>query len=426
MSFNYKKSILIYYTPFLLIAIILFTYAFLFFGATKTEAAWYTSGGTWLYRKQITIDHTKVGVGTTTPLTNFPMLFSVTDSDLKFTGSGGKVASSTGYDILFTSADGTTKLNHEIENYASTTGQTFAWVQIPSLSTIADTIIYIYYGNVSATDQRNVAGTWDSNYKGVWHLSNGTTLSVGDSTSLNSSINNSATAGTGKIDGAATFADTSYVAASSSPILSGQANWTISAWIKDSATFQGFGRAIYTERAASGNDILKLDSTDNTSTQNAFITYRNSSGTLTQIRGTRVINDNLWHQVVAVLNSGTFTLFVDGTVDVTGARNGNDTLTDASKDSRIGNDPVSAQFIGIIDEMRISNSVRSSDQITTEYNNQNSPSTFYAYSATQTQTRQTSTGGATSGVKVRGGQTPSITTSQVKLRGASGSSVKLR
>ena len=32
---------------------------------------------------------------------------------------------------------------------------------------------------------------------------------------------------------------------------------------------------------------------------------------------------------------------------------------------------------GQIDEVRISNSVRSADWITTEYNNQNSPSTFY-------------------------------------------------
>ena len=54
--------------------------------APKAEAGWYATGGTWGYRKQITVDHTKV-TGTTTIISNFPMLFSATDTDLKSAGS---------------------------------------------------------------------------------------------------------------------------------------------------------------------------------------------------------------------------------------------------------------------------------------------------------------------------------------------------
>src|SRR3989344_5660578 len=138
---------------------------------------WYDSG--WLYRKKITIDYNKVGSG---GVTNFPMLFSRTDVDLKSTGNGVHVASATGLDILFTDVNGT-KLDHEIELYTATTGNLIAWVEVPSISASANTTVYIYYGNASAADQSNATGVWDANYKGVWHLPDGTTLNLTDSTS---------------------------------------------------------------------------------------------------------------------------------------------------------------------------------------------------------------------------------------------------
>ena len=141
--------------------------------------AWYNSS--WTNRKAITVDHTKVsGAGN---LTNFPMLFSVTDPNLKTVANGGSVGKSDGTDIVFTASDGVTKLNHELELYNASTGQVIAWVQLPSLSSSADTAVYVYYGNAAAADQQNKTGVWDSNYKLVWHLANGTTLSGADSTS---------------------------------------------------------------------------------------------------------------------------------------------------------------------------------------------------------------------------------------------------
>ena len=67
---------------------------------------WYDPS--WLYRKKLTIDYTKVSGG---PLLNFPVLINRTDADLI------SKARSDGFDILFTSSDGTTKLNHEREKW---------------------------------------------------------------------------------------------------------------------------------------------------------------------------------------------------------------------------------------------------------------------------------------------------------------------
>jgi len=59
----------------------------------------------------------------------------------------------------------------------------------------------MYYGNTSAASQQNATSTWDSNYQGVWHLGNGTTLSAADSTGNNNGTASSTTAGRGKLTG---------------------------------------------------------------------------------------------------------------------------------------------------------------------------------------------------------------------------------
>ena len=81
----------------------------------QADAGWYDSA--WTYRKMITIDNTKVPE----TLSDFPVLINLTtDTDL------ANNAQSDGDDILFTSADGVTKLSHEIEKFDSGTGELVA------------------------------------------------------------------------------------------------------------------------------------------------------------------------------------------------------------------------------------------------------------------------------------------------------------
>jgi hypothetical protein len=121
------------------------------------------------FRKLITVDNTQVSG--TADLTNFPVLINrATDSDLISVANGGEVRSNNGYDIAFTAADGVTQLDHEIELYVATTGQYVAWVRIPTLAWNVDTDIYMYYGNSSVTTDQSTNATWDTNYKGIYHL----------------------------------------------------------------------------------------------------------------------------------------------------------------------------------------------------------------------------------------------------------------
>lgn len=127
----------------------------------------------WAYRKQITIDHTKIA----SDLTNFPVFIHLTDSDLK------TKAQTNGNDILFMDNIGIAQqLNHEIESYDATTGELAAWVNIPSLSSTVDTVFYMYYGNALCGSQQNVEATWNPNFMAVWHLNNNPTGTIVDST----------------------------------------------------------------------------------------------------------------------------------------------------------------------------------------------------------------------------------------------------
>src|SRR5205085_4696663 len=159
-------------------------------------------------QRQMTIDHTKVP----SAQSNFAVLVSVTDPALKTIVNGGHVANANGYDIgFYADSGGTTKLKWEVEKYNGTTGNLIAWVKIPSVSSTTDTLFYLFYGDPSiTTDQSDPVNTWDSNFKAVYHLGNGTTLSATDSTGGNNgTLVNSPTASAGKINGAAHFVHSS-------------------------------------------------------------------------------------------------------------------------------------------------------------------------------------------------------------------------
>ena len=135
-------------------------------GAIPASAQYWPDGC--LYRRAITIDHTKVP---NTDQANFPVLISGTYSYLATTANGGNVTNANGYDILFTSdADGVNPIPFEQESYSPSTGAINYWVKVPTLSHTTDTVIYMFYGNSSiSTDQSNKTAVWDSNYLGIWH-----------------------------------------------------------------------------------------------------------------------------------------------------------------------------------------------------------------------------------------------------------------
>jgi hypothetical protein len=126
----------------------------------------------WQYRKQITINHTYV----TEDLTNFPVVLSTIDMDLA-------KAQVDGSDILFMDSPGVAKrLYHEIETFDRSTGTLACFVKLPELSSIQDTVLYLYYGNPNSINQEYPEKVWNSNFKAVWHLQESPSGTIHDST----------------------------------------------------------------------------------------------------------------------------------------------------------------------------------------------------------------------------------------------------
>ncbi len=124
---------------------------------------------TFSFRKPITIDFNQVSGSVNHA--DFPVLVSLSDPDLRTVGNGGRVQSPDGYDIVFTAADGTTRLDFEIETWDASTGALVAWVKVPDLSVTVNTILFVHYGSTDIfTRQEIPEGVWSSNYAGVWHL----------------------------------------------------------------------------------------------------------------------------------------------------------------------------------------------------------------------------------------------------------------
>src|SRR4030095_9641402 len=202
--------------------------------ATPTPTPTATPSGN-ACQRQMTVNHTLVP----STQTNFTVLVSVTDPALKTVANGGHVANANGYDIgFYADAGGTTKLKWEVENYNGTTGNLIAWVKVPTVSSTTDTSFYLFYGDPSiTTNQSDPVNTWDTNFKAVYHLGNGTSLNATDSTGCNNgTLTNIPTATAGKINGAAHFVSTSnqLISLANPGDFPVRTAWTMEAWVKPS------------------------------------------------------------------------------------------------------------------------------------------------------------------------------------------------
>jgi hypothetical protein len=344
---------------------------------------------TYSFARAITVTSTaSVASGTNI---NFPMLVSSTLVSWQSSSTGGDIqnivtAPNGGLepaDLVFATSSANcnlTSLNFETERYTSSTGELIDWVQVPSLSTA--TVIYACYGNPSVnTDKSHPSSTWDANYKGVYHFPNGTVLTAGDSTSNknNGGLQNSPTSTTGEIDGAASFNGSTQYASTTN--LVNMTQTTISTWINvttlPTSTNKGF---IVGMMDGFRSAIYDKDLGISAAGAPEFYTY---DGNPKEVTSTATIAAGGWHYITGVANGTNDIIYVDGVAKGTllaGASFNSFTVPNFYMSGQVATSatPTYLFMAQSLDETRFSNNARSPSWILTEYNNQNSPSTFYA------------------------------------------------
>ncbi|MFX0185201.1 MAG: DUF2341 domain-containing protein, partial [Candidatus Hodarchaeota archaeon] len=338
------------------------------------------------YRKQITIDATKVSAD----LTNFPVLIDLYDADLH---DSAKVQAD-GDDLVFTTSSGI-KLDHELElfnqTFNSSHAHLIAWVRIPNLSSIDDTDILMYYGNEAVGSQTNPTGVWTDDFKGVWHLSedpSGSAPQIEDSTTNN----NHGTASnldtddqiSGQIDGSIDFDNNQdhVDCGNHTSLNTGTGDLSLSLWFNydavDMGPMAGKGAILGGIRyyiaitTPAGQIMAQIDDNSVAKSISSVSTY----------------GDNMWHHVVMVKNGNLFRLYIDGVedgnspIDITGYGTLDNVHPFYMNTLPSDNSGVLTTWSTVkLDEVRISTSAKSADWIATEYNNQDDPNSFFSVSS---------------------------------------------
>ena len=274
-----------------------------------------------------------------------------------------------------------------MEKYDGTTGNLVAWVKIRSVSSSSDKVFYLLYGDSSInTDQSDPPNTWDSNFEGVWHMSDSaanTTIRESTATGANgtNNANTSSKTATGQIGNALTYngrTDGSFAAIN----LSATNIVTLSFWMK------------WTTNANDDNLAFEYTPNFNTNAGGFLADWNSSSFGGGGFVGGMGMGDftywtdlftrpsvATWHLIHLVFDrSGpTNKVYVDGfpqtltTGTHTASDMGNFSNSSLYFMSRAAN---ALNAAGTLDEVRLSTIERDANWVATEYNNQSSPGMF--------------------------------------------------
>jgi hypothetical protein len=318
-------------------------------------------------RKSVTIDNTKVNGNQT----DFPVWIDLTDADI------AARAQTDGHDIYFTAADGTTRLDYEIQRWDAAAHRLSAWVRVPTLAANAPTVLYVYYGDPTTTATPNAPGVFKSSFAAVWHLDDvlpATAIAEATGTHAGTPTLTAATTQvSAKLGGGLAFTGSNDTITFTNPLSGNQAH-TISVWLSQAAVTHV--SAIVVMGTAMTGQARWLYGHYMTAAMAAGY-YSDDYTTTRNLDGAGLV---LLHWVAEGSN-GKNHLYVNGAELVGSPMTLNNVDTQGTT-GIIGHAPEPAYgtntgLEGTIDELRIATTARTTGWITTEYANQSSPSTFY-------------------------------------------------
>lgn len=342
----------------LIVAVSISTFLIVF--PERVEAASYSDFANY---KELTIESDYIDTG----LTNFPLLVHDDTGDLSGILSNGS-------DIAFFNASKATQYNHEVESYNSNTGELVAWVNVTTVSDGVDTVFYMYYDDSDGGYPvgHNPTSVWDINYTAVFHLTD-----LNDSTSNGWLLINNGTAVTsssGKIAGCYDFEADNTAYLYNDTLLNGSySSLNLECWVKHESGTDNEYIVKY--------NILNDDRLFFRRSASQFSMFLEADASGNKVVTGSVLNNNLWYYVSGSYQSGlALRLNLNGTETVT--------LGDVQSNTMQAGDHIefligifnSTNYLnpmdGLIDEVRISNIVRSNATLKASYHSMNETTGF--------------------------------------------------
>ncbi|MEN8906868.1 MAG: DUF2341 domain-containing protein [Clostridiales bacterium] len=329
----------------------------------------------WLYNTKIIIDTTKTGANLSTDIENVPVMVELNNSNFDFS-----LSKDNGEDIRFANYNGS-KLDYEIEKWDKNGDKSSAyiWVLVPKIkSNDKEQFIKLYWGNIKAESKSDGNNVFDSvnKYGSVWHLGEEVKGVGNKNTYIDSVGNNNLTdnidnilqdgiIGDGKV-----FDGNDYLEGTNSMFdFKNDDQFTISSWVKP-----GNNKL---------NTILsKIDKSSNKPGWDIF--YEGVfGGELVNSKKNSLIkstsedfSSNTWNHVVFTYDGSKnalsgYDIYVNGLMQKYKIKT-NALSNSISNENKfiIGGKDLGSYFNGSLDEIQISNTVRSEDFIKFSYENQ--------------------------------------------------------
>src|SRR3569833_971248 len=358
--------------------------------------------------------------GISSTLTDFPALVYIKDDALKTgntcgdmvqfpTGNGGGLTAGTNYDFAFTLQGSSAELSYQVDTYDSVNGILFCWVRIPSLTSTNLPLTFYFGSKNPAHSAAWSATTWASDYLAVYHFNEASTSApvLDATTAARNAVQANTSVTNDEIHIAANVpipgGGYSFNGSSSSIIQNSGTNpditdkFTFSAWV------------YYNGDATSDNKIISNE-INYTQGYKLSVKYGKLETETRYVGGDGVgnlgtggaVSSKTWHYIQGVFTGGTtssatFINYVDGVAvpssSMTIRKQRTDITPDAGDVAQMGidylkktTDPNDATWAtnwynGYMDEVRISNTVKTADWIRAEYYNQTKPIDFTNFSA---------------------------------------------
>lgn len=331
-------------------------------------------------KKKITINNTKVASNQT----DYPMVIDITDANLT-------VCQANGFDIKFYESTETSQLKHERVKWNKATGRLIAWVKIPSLSSVVNTEIYMYYRySGEAVDQQDAENTWNTSFEAVWHMN-----SLNDSTSNSVDLTNNGadlTVDGGKIGDCYRFinANSDYMLHPTFlDVMPASDELTLELWANHesnpgsdqhymSKTNIGAQDRIFFRRQTATH-FLQLGAEG----ENKGVDYATDND---------IMSDGTWYHCVGIYNGKTNLEVIRNGTDITVGTVMGGIIQDGTAEqftvgcysTDYGGGDYRYRMDGYLDELRVYNIDAGSALIETNFNNQNSPATFMTFGSQET------------------------------------------
>jgi biopolymer transport protein ExbB len=309
--------------------------------------AWWN--GDWNFRKEIDFDLSPKGADISGAPTDVPVLIRLSLGNFQYFSD----AKPDGSDLRFVAADDKTPLKFHIESFDAQKQIALVWVRMPRLTGGANTDkVFLYYGNKNAPSAADAPGTYDTNQVLVYHFGapKGTqqdsTAYKSEPSAFDAEVNPASLIAAGtKFAGAQTIS----IPANGAVHLAPNKGFTVSAWVR---VADPQNDAYIAQLADQGRElVLGIAGTQ------AYARYNGGAAPVSVTQSTQLTTGD-WHHLAVRVGDGRLTLFVDG-LD---AAHANVDVQEIGGQLTIGGSAAKSNYLtGELDELEVSNSVRSAD-----------------------------------------------------------------